>query len=204
MPTTDSKVDIHFEVKGGPIPVDHGFALFGAICGKIGGFHEELSAGLKPIRGKYIGRGLLDISPSSTLILRAPVSSITHYFRLSGADLKIGNAGLSVGAATAKPIVPAPVLYSHIVTTKNGHDEERFAKEVSRQMAAMGVKGRSHMGKRRTIGIHGKQVVGFSLLVSELNARESFVLQEHGVGGRRKYGCGFFEPWKVLMQRTVP
>jgi CRISPR/Cas system CSM-associated protein Csm4 (group 5 of RAMP superfamily) len=31
--------------------------------------------------------------------------------------------------------------------------------------------------------------------VSELTAEESIRLQEHGLGGRRKMGCGVFEEW---------
>ncbi|MCI5210102.1 MAG: hypothetical protein D3910_15200 [Candidatus Electrothrix sp. ATG2] len=52
------------------------------------------------------------------------------------------------------------------------------------------------IGKRRTFSIRRKKIVGYSLLVSELSAEESLALQEKGVGGRRKMGCGFFNPWK--------
>jgi len=41
--------------------------------------------------------------------------------------------------------------------------------------------------------VHGKQVVGYPVLVSELTPEESILLQENGLGGRRKMGCGFFE-----------
>jgi CRISPR-associated protein Cas6 len=64
------------------------------------------------------------------------------------------------------------------------------------QMNSLGVQGKLSIGKRRTFQIHGKQVVGFSLLVSELTAEESIAIQEQGLGGRRKMGCGFFEPWR--------
>ncbi len=82
------------------------------------------------------------------------------------------------------------------MTTKNGHNEERFKQEITRQLHQLKIKGKFTLGKRRTFKVHGKQVVGYSLLVSELTAEESIVLQEHGLGGRRKMGCGFFEPWR--------
>ncbi len=66
--------------------------------------------------------------------------------------------------------------------------------EMRNQMDKMGVSGRATTGERRTFQVHGKQVVGYSLLVTELTARESILLQEKGLGGRRKMGCGFFEP----------
>jgi CRISPR-associated protein Cas6 len=40
--------------------------------------------------------------------------------------------------------------------------------------------------------IHGKTIVGFTVLVQGLTAGESIQLQEEGLGGRGKMGCGFF------------
>jgi CRISPR-associated protein Cas6 len=44
--------------------------------------------------------------------------------------------------------------------------------------------------------IHGKRIVGFSVIIQGLTAEESMKLQEHGLGGRGKMGCGFFVPLK--------
>jgi len=46
--------------------------------------------------------------------------------------------------------------------------------------------------RRHVMRIHGKTIVGFSVLVQELTAEESVRLQEDGLGGRGKMGCGFF------------
>jgi CRISPR-associated protein Cas6 len=55
-----------------------------------------------------------------------------------------------------------------------------------------------HEGKprRRVLRIKEKKVVGFPLRVTGLTAEESITLQEQGVGGRSKMGCGFFLPVK--------
>lgn len=45
---------------------------------------------------------------------------------------------------------------------------------------------------RRTLRIRDKTVVGYALAVTELTADESIRLQEAGVGGRRRFGCGLF------------
>jgi len=47
---------------------------------------------------------------------------------------------------------------------------------------------------RRTVRIHDREVVGFALRVQDLTAEESLHLQEHGLGGRRLFGCGIFVP----------
>ena len=61
------KVDLCFSVAGKYIPVDHGFDLYSAISRIIPEFHEEKDIGVKLIRGRYIGDGLLDIHPNSWL-----------------------------------------------------------------------------------------------------------------------------------------
>jgi CRISPR-associated protein Cas6 len=47
---------------------------------------------------------------------------------------------------------------------------------------------------RRTLGIHGKQIVGFAVRVDGLSSEDSLTLQARGLGGRRRFGCGAFVP----------
>ncbi len=53
---------------------------------------------------------------------------------------------------------------------------------------------RLSLGKRRTLRIKDKEVVGYEVLVDCLTAAESIALQEAGLGGRRHMGCGIFVP----------
>jgi len=62
---SDLEVDLYFQVLGKTIPVDHGFSLNGAVSDVLSHFHEDQAVGLKLIRGRYIGDGMLDISPNS-------------------------------------------------------------------------------------------------------------------------------------------
>jgi CRISPR-associated protein Cas6 len=193
---SEPKVDLCFQVIGKHVPVDHGYALYGAISRILPIFHEDEATGLKLIRGRYLGEGLLDISPSSELILRLPLSRIAHYLTLAGKRLEVGGHRLTIGVMQTRDLIPAVALYAHLVTTKNGTDQERFEAEVGNQMNAMDIRGKFTVGKRRTFSIHDKQVVGYSTLVFELTAQESIAVQESGIGGRGKMGCGFFEPWR--------
>ena len=81
-----------------------------------------------------------------------------------------------------------------MVTTRNGQDQQRFENEISRQMAKLEVKGDCVVGERKTFTIHDKKVVGYPMIINGLTDEDSIVIQEHGLGGRRKMGCGFFEP----------
>jgi hypothetical protein len=49
---------------------------------------------------------------------------------------------------------------------------------------------------RRVLRVHGKAIVGFSVIIQGLTAEESMNLQEQGLGGKGKMGCGFFVPWR--------
>lgn len=68
---------------GKTIPVDHGFALDGAVSDVLPDFHEDQAVGLKLIRGRYIGDGMLDISPRSELVLRLAVGRIPQYIQIA-------------------------------------------------------------------------------------------------------------------------
>ncbi len=190
---SEFKVDLAFQVIGRQVPVDHGYALYAAICRILPQFHEDRLAGLSLLRGRYVGGGLLDLLPKTCLIIRLPVSHISHYLTLAGKKLDILGCNLRIGVPSTRALVPSVTLYSHLVTTKNGNDPLRFNEEIKRQAEKLGMKGKLVIGDRRTISVHDKQIVGYSVLASGLAADESILLQESGLGGRRKMGCGFFE-----------
>jgi hypothetical protein len=56
----ESKVDLCFFITGRTIPVDHGYDLYSSISKEIPKYHGHQDIGLKLIKGRYIGDGLLD------------------------------------------------------------------------------------------------------------------------------------------------
>ena len=195
-------VDLFFHIQGKEVPVDHGYTLYSAISRILESgdenkwLHNADNVGLLPIRGHYAGQGKLMLDQHARFGLRLPVNLIPKVLRLAGKRLDVNGEALRVGVSTTSALIPAPVLYAHIVTTKNGEDETRFDAEIQRQLDALGIKGKPTRGPRRIVTIKDKKVVGYSLLVSELTAEESIRLQEQGLGGRRKMGCGVFVVWK--------
>ena len=188
------KVDLCFSVTGRNIPVDHGFDLYSAISRIIPDFHEAECIGIKLIRGRYIGDGLLDIHPNSWLTIRLRTSVLPGYINLAGKTVTIKDHNIQIGVPQTRSIVAGSSLYAHLVTTRNCQDQQRFENEISRQMAELKVNGECIVGERKTFTIHDKKVVGYSMTINELSDEDSILIQEHGIGGRRKMGCGFFEP----------
>jgi len=203
MPQDNSHVvDLYFHIQGKEVSVDHGYALYSAISRILESgdenkwLHNADNIGLLPVRGRYAGQGKLILGQNARFGLRLPVNLIPKVLRLAGKRLDIDGEALRVGVSTTSALIPATVLYAHIVTTKNGEDENRFDAEIQRQLDALNIKGKPARGPRRIVTIKDKKVVGYSLLVSELTAEESIRLQEQGLGGRRKMGCGVFVLWK--------
>lgn len=195
----EAKVDLFFSLRGQRVPVDHGYALYAAISqllheDKDGWLHRSDCIGIHPIRGRYLGNNKLLIEPASRLGFRVPVSSIPNFLPLAGKTFELDGHRLRIGVCTTHALQPVTAVYAHTVTTRNGQDETRFDEEVSRQLQSMDIKGRPERGERRVFNLKDKTIVGHSLLVSELTAEESIHLQEQGLGGRRKMGCGMFVP----------
>ena len=80
-------------------------------------------------------------------------------------------------------------------------------KTAAVKLTALGIKGtptipvisvgvRQGEPMRRVLRIKGFTVVGYSLIVSDLSDKDSVILQEVGLGGKTKMGCGFFFPQK--------
>jgi len=190
----DPKVDLCFSIRGKTVPVDHGFDLYSCISRLLPLFHEAQDVGLKLIRGRYVGDGLLSLQPNSWLVFRLRSSGLSPYINLAGNTLDLRGHLIQIGVPKTKALTPAPVLYSHLVTTRNGQDQERFLTEISRQLSEMGVKAEVQLGDRKTFTIHEKKVVGYSMQLLGLSDEDSIKVQEQALGGRRKMGCGFFEP----------
>ena len=193
------RIDLFFPVRGREIPVDHGYQLFAALARELETpsntwLHDSDLFGIHRIRGRYLGQGRLSVQPGTRLGIRLPAALIPSWLPLAGKHLLVGTDRIAVGIPVPYALTPASNLYSHLVTTRNGHDESRFDAEISRQLEALEINARVARGPRRTFRAKDKQVVAYTLWVSGLTEAGSIRLQEMGLGGRRKLGCGLFVP----------
>ena len=187
-------------VTGDEIPIDHGYALFSALSRQLDEpenpqFHESHVIGVHPIRGQYSRPGHLHLTPKSKVMIRASASMIPWLMKLAGKNLELGGYSVRLGIPRPLALSPTPSLYAHLVTTKNGNDETRFDAEIARQLESLNIKSKPKRGSRRILRIKAKRVVAHGVLVAGLTDHESIALQENGLGGRRKMGCGVFVPY---------
>ena len=204
-------LDILFRVIGTEVPADHGYALFGALSRIMESdddrwLHGNPAIGLHTIRGAPGGPGRYLLGDGARLGLRLPTELVPRTLKLAGMSIELDGCRVRLGVAQTRALIPATTLHCRIATTRNGHDPARFDAEIARQAAALDLHGRIFPVPRREPGsaardpsrhvvrIHDKRVVGYALLATELTAEESIRLQERGLGGRRRMGCGVFVP----------
>jgi len=218
-------VDVGFRILGKSIPVDHGYALYGAVARVVEKdgqrvLHEPPTeswkrAAILPINGRATGDRKLTLSPSSRLLIRLDSELIKDILPLAGKTLDLDGSVIRVGVPTIYPLKPVARLRSRLVVIKGMMEPEPFLQSVRYAFEKLNIKGTPGLLKRqlpkalegktgddpkhspfirRTIRIHDKEVVGYAVEVQELTADESLTLQEHGIGGRRKFGCGVFVP----------
>jgi CRISPR-associated protein Cas6 len=188
-------IDLAFRLTGSTVPVDHGYALYAALSRIAPELHADQELGVHPIRGVYGGEGKLYLSDLSRLILRLPDERIRTYLKLAGKQLEVDGHVIQVGVPEVRGLLPVASLRTRLVTIKGFMEEATFVEAAQRQLASLGVAGELHGGARRTFRVRDKQVVGFEMGITGLTAEESLTLQEKGLGGRRRMGCGVFVPW---------
>lgn len=192
----DAVIDIFFELQGRLLPKDHGYALFLALSGLLPWLeHEELAA-VHPIHGADTGKdNMLILNKRTKLVIRIPAERQADTMTLSGKSFDIGGSRFVVGAGKVKPLSRYTPLYAHCVTT-GSTSEEDFTRDVIRLLDDLNITCRFICGRRQTITNAEGAGDGYSLMLHDLPVEQSILVQQRGMGGNRKIGCGIFIPHK--------
>lgn len=191
-------VDVAFPLRGGPLPLDHGFVLFSALARVCPAIHAEDGWGVHPVFGVRDG-SRLDLEVRSRIKVRLPVSMISEVMGLAGATIEVAGQPVSLGFPQVFPLIPAGHLRARLVTIRGFEQEPEFVDALRRQIDQLELGQDSAsvevtLGRRRVMGIHGKKVVGFAVGLTGLLVDGSLRVQERGLGGRRHMGAGMFVP----------
>ncbi|WP_071905009.1 type I-MYXAN CRISPR-associated protein Cas6/Cmx6 [Cystobacter ferrugineus] len=186
-------VDLLFPVRGGLVPLDHGYLLFSALSHRLPDLHERPDIGIFNLRGTSADAHALHVG-NGTLRLRCPADAIARLLPLAGSTLVLAGQPLHLGAPRVHALSTPSSLSARLVTFKHALDSVTFQASVLKFLAELGCLGTPALGRRRIVSISGKKVVGFALTVRELSPDSSLRLQTLGLGGRRHMGCGLFLP----------
>jgi CRISPR-associated protein Cas6 len=158
-----TKLDIAFPLRGGAIPVQHGYRLFSALSKRFPYIHGSDTGlfGVFPIRGRFNSvTSAIDLTSESCLRIRCEKRYVKEFLSLVGKQLILqtpdeeekGTQGwpVRVGTSHLQPIRPCSSLSSPMVLIriKFGDGEkrevtpERFLQVVDWQLKEMGVTAR--------------------------------------------------------------
>jgi len=199
-------LELVFPAAGTALPTDHAYLLYAALSGVVPRFHAaDTPLRFAPVTGVGVADGTLRLTEHSVLRVRLPDDAVRVALPLAGKRLVVGDAGVRLGVPAVRTLEPAASLYARLVTFKNADTPERFLATARAKLAALGVSGepqsplhldgeRAGQPRRRVVRVKGIAIVGYALIVAGLSAADSVTLQETGLGGRTRMGCGFFVP----------
>ncbi len=206
-------IDVSFKVKGEKLPADHGYLMLSAISRLIPSIHSDSSCGIFPVTGVNIGDRFISLNDRSRLVFRLSHEKLPALLKLAGKKLVVRDCALRLGVPEVSALKPSVRLKSRLVTIKGFMEPETFLEAAVRQLSEMGIQGKPALALkstksdgeaqaaispyvRRTLCVKDREIVGYAMIVEELTAEESIMLQEKGIGGRRRMGCGLFVPYK--------
>ncbi len=205
-------LDLSFPLTGLGLPADHGYPLYAALSAAEPELHRRVDYGVHPVAGLPLPGRRLQLTPRSRLVVRTPAGLLGLLVRLGGRTLVVGEDRVTLGAPQIQALRPAPALRSRLVVIRGFTEPEPFLEAARRQLEALGCQGELELARprrpvrlegrtpgrsgpvRRTLRIRDREVVGYAVVVRGLDPEGSLRLQERGLGGRRRFGCGLMVP----------
>lgn len=188
-------LEIAFDLKGSFVPAGYAFALWDEVARCLPWLDAEKFAGILPLRAAASGGNML-LPQRTKLVLRLPSGLAPQARLLSGEELDVEGSVLRVGEAREKPLQPHPTLHAQLVESSG--EEKEFLADIENQLREMEVACKLICGMRHTVMGAKQSVAGYSLVLHDLKPDASLQIQRAGLGGKRRYGCGIFVPYKAI------
>ncbi len=206
-------IDVSFKINGEKLPADHGYLMLSAVSRMVPSIHSDSTCGIFPVNGVNTGDRFIAVTDRSRLVFRVSHEKLPDLLKIAGKKILISECQLRLGIPEVFSLKPSSHLKSRLVTIKGFMEPEPFLEAAVRQLSEMGINGKPSLAirasqrsaamaeaachyVRRTLRVKDKEIVGYAMIVESLTAEESILLQEKGIGGRRRMGCGLFVPYK--------
>lgn len=206
----DDVLDLSFAIQCKRLPLDHAWPLSQAIHQALPWYADDPVAGVHAIHVAESGNGWMRpedqdnqyLLPSrrTRLYLRIPKERLKEAQALSGQTLDIDGHTLKIGAAREKPLMHTSVVFSRYVLSDAAEEEAEFLQRMAaevREVADFRVK-KMLCGKSHNIRTPEGEKHTRHLMIADLDNDPSIRLQQYGLGGGRKFGCGLFMPHKGI------
>lgn len=202
----DPLVQVDFPlVVGDRLSSLHAYSVYSALKSREPWLEQNPTVLINSIAGKKLYDKQIETHCNSKLQLRVPISFASRLYALAGVRLSVGQGSICLQAPTIKPIDQKQSLYSRIVTI-NLRDlkdallpPELFLAAAQRQFGNLDIRGKLSLvlerdePKRGVVKVKKNFIPGYAVEVKDLDGVSSLKLQQFGLGGKQKMGCGWFE-----------
>ena len=202
-------VNARFDVFGKVIDIDHVYALYSAFCHQEPLLHQIQGIGMTAITGSPTPQGLLKLTPDSHFIFRVLAEQVPLIYPLSEQPVKLGKYEIEFGIPKIELLQRASRLRSRMVVIRGYQEPEAFLQAAKRQLNQLEIEGELRIlqrsdGKfnRKTIKVRQQTLIGFGVEINGLSSEDSLILQQKGIGGKPKMGCGIFLPLRIKSRRS--
>lgn len=207
---SSSMIDLVFRIQCPRLPVDHAMALAGAVYGLAPEIKKQAGAGVHAIhvagsqngwaRPESADEHLL-LSKRTRLQIRVGIENAAQVIStLSGATLDVSGLSLHIISGKQKPFTPSSTLFCRHTYFEGSHDDKDESEFEQRIVACCEKLSFSPTkilcGREHTLNTNTGLRLTRSVLLADIGAAESILLQEHGLGDGRPYGCGLLIPHK--------
>ncbi len=193
-------IELAFPVMGQNLPIDHGYQLYSALKYRLMQLKDWDDISIKIILGKLDPnkRNELNLTDRSKLIIRLPSEKVPSVYSFSGKSLTIGKHKIRLGIPEMNFLQPKPNLRSHIVVIRGYQEPQSFLEAAKRQLEELKIDAKIQLitkqdgtPKFKTVKVK-QTLIGFGVEANNLRETDSIILQEKGLGGKHKMGCGVF------------
>ncbi len=199
--------DLVFKLEGKNLDMDHAYGLARALqlhlrddtCNRIGvhGIHQAQSGNgwIRPGPGS-VG---LPLSKRARLVIRLHQDEVDEVSQITNKQLNIAGQEITPGESSIRKLSTMKTLFSRAVSCDAEQSETDFLSGIALELKRMDIKvSKMICGKSGVIGAGGKKIFTRTLLVADLEPRESVTLQRQGLGRDRFMGCGLFVAHKGI------
>lgn len=188
------RLRLRFPTYGRYVPVDHGEPLYAAFCTEQPKLHGLDGFVVSPIiQADPLGNELL-LNHQSHVYVQIPQPQLPFAVALAGKTYRIRQSTVRLGPPNISLIQPSSKLYSRFVTSKHAEVDSDMKIKLEDYLESIGSHADIQVQRRRVMTIHGKKVVGFGVLFTNLEEEPSVRIQVEGIFGRRRYSAGVFLP----------
>ncbi len=204
----DQIVDMSYRLRGKTIPVDHAWVLAAEVQRLLPWFEKEKDSALHTIHVAESGNGwrrpqsgaeLLHLSRRTRLTIRVPKSKVSNAEKLCGKMLNLSGCEIQIGTSRVKPLVRSTVIFARYLDLGENQNEELFLHAAYQELVEKDIAAPKLLcGRLHSFNTPDGTVMVRSLMLADLDMKDSIKLQQAGMGRNRKMGCGIFLPHKGI------